>query len=443
SKRLLVSKKNFDFFFPDLNIEYFDILKSIDDLVKERPSVGGFGINGPFIYSENPILMNKKYKIEDFIIDEEKYIEDFNNSKLKLRLNTPIAIVAVFTNKCSTNCIYCYAPKKKTKEMSLDKWGSIIQEMKELNIERIILDNGDIGFREDKIDFLELLLKHDMIFSISTKGYFSDYEVSRLIDNGYCKLINNSIKRNVQLSIDAIDDDILSFMTKNINFKSEIIETYKNFYKRGIIPKIKAVLTPYNIKQIPKIVDFFYDIGARKFEFVKYMRSFYRHNDNLFLSNDHIKIIDNHINNIIIKYPEIEIHCDIRTKQLYFPDIDPNNKLELWKNRSGCSGGWTTLGIAADGSAFLCEQAPLIEDFIVGNLKENSIKEIWDSDRLKKFIFTDKNKFSGTVCYECHEFEECHWSIGYCYRDSYFSYGTKYDAPPMCPMQSKPGLRLT
>jgi radical SAM protein with 4Fe4S-binding SPASM domain len=82
------------------------------------------------------------------------------------------------------------------------------------------------------------------------------------------------------------------------------------------------------------------------------------------------------------------------------------------------------------------------EPFYVGDLNNQSIMEVWTGERMLNFIYPARDKFVGTICYDCEDFEVCHWEKGYCYRNAYFSYGTIFEAPPLCPKQDRPGLRL-
>jgi MoaA/NifB/PqqE/SkfB family radical SAM enzyme len=63
--------------------------------------------------------------------------------------------------------------------------------------------------------------------------------------------------------------------------------------------------------------------------------------------------------------------------------------------------------------------------------------------RLLDFIHPAREQFQGTICHQCPEFEQCMWEQRRCYRDAYFCYGTVYGAPPLCPYNSRSGLRLS
>jgi radical SAM protein with 4Fe4S-binding SPASM domain len=116
---------------------------------------------------------------------------------------------------------------------------------------------------------------------------------------------------------------------------------------------------------------------------------------------------------------------------------------DLWDHRLGCGGGWSALGIAPDGNAFLCEQMKMAEPFYVGNAAEQSIAEIWKGERLRRFIYPEREAFVGKVCEHCGEFEKCMWEKGRCYRDAYFSFGSIYEQPPLCPYNPRLGLRAS
>ena len=93
--------------------------------------------------------------------------------------------------------------------------------------------------------------------------------------------------------------------------------------------------------------------------------------------------------------------------------------------------------VKPNGDVTLCEQMPNSPSFVVGNIFEEGIVGVWRSQRVLDFIYPPREAFAGTVCFDCLEFDECHDTKGYCFRDALYSYGTMYDAQPECPRQSK------
>ena len=157
----------------------------------------------------------------------------------------------------------------------------------------------------------------------------------------------------------------------------------------------------------------------------------------------HLDAIDTQLDTIYERYPDAEIAGEFYRRTGNETLIPVPSKEEVWGRRSGCGGGWSCIGVAAGGEAFLCEQMVLEEPYIVGDARTQSLREIWDGDRLRRFIFPTREDFSGAICATCDDFEECMWTQGRCYRDAYFSYGSVFQPPPQCPKNDRPGLVLT
>jgi len=329
-------------------------------------------------------------------------------------------------------------------EMPLAKWRQILDEMRDLGIWLSSPDNGDTFAREDGIEFLECLLEHEMHFLLSTKAYVSHEHVRRLVEAGFTRKVRGVIQRQVQLSVDAADESVARRILNVRRPRTELsLETFDNFLAFGIMPKVKAVITGLNYDQPKQIVDLFYPRGARVFHFVRYRRSFHRHTDDLFLSRECLPTLERQFQEIRQQYPDVVMVENLTQATEGAGEMTPERARTIWNSRLGCGGGWSALGIAANGRAFLCEQMKMDEPFFVGNARKQSIREIWQSEEMARFIYPQRRQFSGTPCEVCEEFENCMWRNGRCYRDAFFSYGTIYHPPPLCPKNPRPGLRLS
>lgn len=429
---------------PRIDKPLLDVLRSADTLVRMSPSQTGLGKDGLFDISDEPIADAQSFDPREFIIDPAHFATRKNDPKTSLRLDTPINVYTVFTHRCLTDCVYCYADRCKMTEMPISRWRQIIREMRSLGIWLASPDNGDTFARRDGIDLLECLLENEMHFLLSTKAYVSKDSIKRLIDAGFTKKVRGVIQRQVQLSIDAVDDDVsrrvLGIKRSNVARNQETIENFLSF---GIMPKIKAVITGLNHDQPEKIVHRFYERGARVFHFVRYGRSFHRHTDDLFVDEVAIASLRDQFDRIRSRYDDADIVENLTQVPPDQSELDADAARPIWDGRIGCGGGWSSLGISPSGKAFLCEQMKMADPFFVGDASYQSIEEIWHGAHLKRFIYPEQMQFIGTACESCPEFETCMWEKGRCYRDAYFSYGTVFHPPPLCPSNYRPGLRLS
>ncbi len=162
--------------FPRCELLLLELLRGVDTRVRMSPSQTGLGKDGLVDVSDRPLADAQAFDPREFIIDPADFAARKSSPKSSLRLDTPINIYTVFTHRCLTDCVYCYADRCKMTEMSLARWREIIREMRSLGIWLASPDNGDTFARRDGIDLLECLLENEMHFLLSTKAYVSrDY----------------------------------------------------------------------------------------------------------------------------------------------------------------------------------------------------------------------------------------------------------------------------
>ena len=362
------------------------------------------------------------------------YAVDLNNYEFSVRLNKPIRAMVFLTNKCCTNCIYCYAERRKCDEMAREDWAKLIDQFAALRMYVIDMTGGDVFARNDSIDIILDMIRANFVFLISTKCRLERKVAERLADNGFCEPVNGVFRR-FQVSLDAAKPEIAALLTGTSRYFENAKTTITNLLAAGISPQVKAVLTPLNFDQVEPLVETFLPIGITQFAFSVYGRSGYRHNDEFFLNDDNKKVISTVCDKLVRKYPEIDLTGDAvkfsPTRQ------NADERKESWDKRAGCSGGFSAIGVAPDGKVILCEQIPQRRPFVVGDLRTQSIMEVWNSEGMADFINPNRNLFRGTICYDCEDFEPCH-EKGWCYRDALFAFANPFGPPPNCPFVENP-----
>ncbi len=163
------------------------LIEEADEMVRAQPTPSGIGRQGILLRSDEPVYDGQVFDPREFVVSPAEFAERAADPKRRLRLDTPIHIFTIFTHRCFTRCVYCYAEREPVKEMPLARWREIIGEMERLGIVLSSPDNGDTFARPDGIDFLESLLEHNMHFLLSTKGHLSRETVARLMAAGFNK----------------------------------------------------------------------------------------------------------------------------------------------------------------------------------------------------------------------------------------------------------------
>ena len=368
----------------------------------------------------------------------EQLIPDFNRYHFPAtRLERPLSVQIAFTNHCVCNCRYCYAERRNCEEVGLEQWREIFDELSQNEIFIVDIAGGDILTRDDAFDILREMVDRDFLFFLSTKCFISRKDAERLAEMGIGRPdVPQYAKRGVQISVDSADDDVASFLVRHPHYFQETTETVKNLLQAGISPRVKCVLTSYNADAPEGLISHFADLGVKDFCFINYIDSYY-HQRSFSLSAEQKLQIKKTQKQLMATYPMVTITLQGEIAA----DTSPKTARELWDSRKFCSGGRTNMVIHPNGDVTLCDQVPHTDPFVVGNVFDQGIMNVWKSQTLLDFVYPEREKFAGTVCFDCPEYDECHTEKGqkgYCYFDALFYYKSIYDAPPDCPRQNKP-----
>ena len=350
------------------------------------------------------------------------------------RMQRPITVTIAYTNRCQCDCIYCYAEREDSDERSLAEWIPILDELSANEITLVDIGGADIFCRKDALDIMGEMAARNFSFFVSTKGYVSPDRARRLAAlNVGNKSLPHWALRPLQISIDSTDHDKAAMLTRQRRYFSHAEKSVRNVLDAGMSPRVKAVLTPENAEQPLRIVRHFAPMGVDEFHFVQYSRGLYRHDDRFFLDRSQKDALVYMEQRIKEEFPDVFV-----SMQKDMTTGGPRNVApEVWSKRPTCSGGRTKMLIKPNGDVSLCEQIPAMPEFLVGNVFEKGVMGVWNSEAIRRFNYPPRERFQGTVCYDCGDFEHCHEEKGWCFRDSLACYGTMYDAPPDCPQQWK------
>lgn len=366
-------------------------------------------------------------------------IPDFSSYQYPLqRLARPISVNMAITNQCRCDCLYCYAERRACDEAGFERLRDLFCDLADNEIFMVDITGGDIFTRKDALKILTEMVKREFVFFLSTKSYLSKETACKLKELGIgIPDPPPHLRRDIQVSIDSPDTIIAKMLTRSSRYVENATETIKNLVAAGLTPRVKCVLTSYNYDAPAELVRLFADLGVTNFQFVQYGRSYYRHDDALFLTHEQKLYIKEIIERLRYQYPSVSITAQDDTGV----GSQKKKSVEDWDRRSICSGGRVSMLIQPNGDVTLCDQIPHADSHVVGNVFEEGIADVWNSRRLNNFLYPSKKQFNGTVCYTCPEFDHCHKWQGYCYRDSLFYFGTLLDAPPDCPRQTKTAPR--
>ena len=409
-----------------------DIIKIIKKLVNNESILVEKKVEH-FLKLINQYLLfsNSSQKNKEVLCGKIEKIENAKPDRILVRKKTPQMITFMLTNCCARECIYCYAGSKKINGkdfsnsfLSVSRFKEVIKEAETIGVEYIEIGGGDPFKHYNIMEYLKVIGNSKIKnYLISTKEYLSE-KVSN-------ELMNIGIKR-VQVSLDSCDKEIADYLMGVKGSFVQVEQSIENLVNSDIEVSVNAVLTSENIVNAFELIDFLYLKGVYNVSFSLYGMSCGRHDESLYPSINQIKCFIKKMNdfkneNIKIQYPKVDINEEEakRSKDLGISHY----------YRSICGALNRRLTVDENGNVKYCAYMPSVEEVIVGNLKKDSIMEIWNSKKTLNLLTPIKENYTGTDCYSCDEFINCFNRR--CNMRIYSKFKTIYEKDPLCKYSSE------
>ncbi len=348
---------------------------------------------------------------------EIKKIYSINDGKITYRSQFPITIQWIATYKCGFDCIYCGVNHKKINDDEEKVDATYVKkafcEALEKGTQVFDIHGGDPLFQYEKrelFDIISLLCKKKCDVKLSTKSVITKEFALELKEIGLSYL---------QLSIDTKDANIEQKLYGKmvVNQYKRMLFSVKNLEEAHLSSMINIVVTKFNYKKIPELVTALLNTtNVKRISLAWYKKTI--NNDIDFQTTKVQKIW-------LIKKME-----DIREqyKEKIFFDSNVDVKVPA-KERIVCANGRYKLMIFPNGRCGVCDFIDRDKRFIAGNIKTQTIQEIWDSQEFIDITYQNKTLFKNTKCITCNCFEYC-MQRGICYAEMLLknngSYGPDY-----------------
>ncbi len=335
---------------------------------------------------------------------------------------TPEFGIIETTLRCNFNCIHCgsKAGEKRQNELTLKEIENILSDLKDLGCNFISYMGGEFFLRIDWQKILEVTQDLGFEYSIVTNGYLvSDKILNKLKQTGIKSLcfsldsasaVQHDSLRGKQGAFDRVIENLKKTYSYNIPAAVYTTVNKKNIYQLGAILEL---LLELDINLTWKII--LASCHDKKFseEFQVDENTFLQ--TAKFISENKIKY--NNCSKIFIEESHDIGYCSAK-----YPNISEQFI------KTGCSAGINHFGIQSNGNVKGC--LSLQDEFIEGNIREKSFKEIWNNPNNFSYTRKFKNNMLEGICKTCIKAkrEECR---GGCRDFSYSSTGSLF-SPPFC-----------
>lgn len=310
----------------------------------------------------------------------QDFLEEYFNGKPQL-----ISLHVEITSKCNERCIHCYIPhENKISHIDSDLFYDILKQCKDMKLLHLTLSGGEPMLHKKFCEFLQKCNEYN--FSVNVLSNLT------LLDD---KIISE-MRANPLLGVQV------SLYSMNPNIHDEITQMKGSFEKtKNAILKLIENDIPLQISCpiIKQNKDCYSDV----IEWAK--------NHNIQVSDDYVIIARyNHtINNLNCRLSDDEvkelIYIKATNNPLYLKqiEIEAKKKKGIEPNDFVCSVCNSSICIAENGNIYPCAGW---QDYILGNVKENSINYIWNNSEKVQYL-RDLRKHNFPKCLQCSAKEFC------------------------------------
>jgi radical SAM protein with 4Fe4S-binding SPASM domain len=365
------------------------------------------------------------YSPNDFIIEGDIDLST-------VRLYRPIHAVLELTMRCLTDCIYCYADKRGhgNDYLPTDTAIRFIKDAKKNRFVDIEINGGEVMMHPGIDSILKELAYCGYYSLISTKIPLQEDKIAFLKKIGMTR---------VQISLDSLNPTKTStLLNVDKNYLSKLRQTMQLLDQYEFNWQINTVLTKHNCnikdvqEQIIEISNYSHLKGI-KFTPVGYPMYKDAHAfEDLHPSVEQISSVREYLNSVTLGKPSYWLVMADEERA----DNYKCKKWETFEQRSLCTANQKAFNVLPDGQVTICEELYWNPHFIIGDINQNSIMEIWNSEKAKNLFFVQNDYFSNqSNCYSCNKLRDCRLNKGVCWKMVIMAYGDEHwDYPdPRCP----------
>lgn len=326
----------------------------------------------------------------------------------------------ILTYRCNLSCSMCLQRPPYRNEfinrfqdlMELNDWKLVIDQLVEYRktIQYIYLTGGEPFIVPYIYDLIKYMKKKHFIVSANSNGILLTQAIPQLLDSGIDFLI---------LSIDG-PDYIHNKIRNKKNSYSDTIQVIQHIRqcRKGIKPRIfvNCTIQEGNYMVLEDFVDELVKIGADQIFFHLQMFISKEISDKYVKQYQHLFHIAPFSQYGAIANPNIDtkelLHILQRIKGKYsnihmlhdFTKIDIEDYFNLPEKQfrnphmQACYAAENILEIAPDGSVITCHDFP---DYIAGNVRNETIKNIWNGEKIERFRNAVRNGRLFSICHRC------------------------------------------
>ena len=318
------------------------------------------------------------------------------------------------TLACCFNCKYCGSSGglARADELNTEECLDTIQQLYELGCKRVSLIGGEVFLRPDWSVITEALIRCGIRVSIITNGFlFSDELIAKIKQIGL---------ESVAVSLDGPETVHDKYRQQGSFHRAEA--AIHTLVENGIPASVISTLNRENVEHLEELYQMLCCWGIQIWQ-LQACSPMGNAKDGIPCVFDHAKVI-RFVESHMFEAP---FAMGIADNIGYYTEAEGflRGNLSGQALFTGCSAGLTAIGIDSAGNVRGCESM-YDEDFIEGNLRQKTLREIWEGPNSFRYNRGFTPELLTGKCANCDKGAFC---AGGCRGYNYFVHGMLYEAP--------------
>ncbi|XPV68880.1 MAG: radical SAM protein [Halarcobacter sp.] len=314
---------------------------------------------------------------DKFNLDSHKFhyhidaINDFVQGKEAKPIYVEISPTAYCNHEC-TFCHYNYLGHKGRFEDN-NRLYTLIDEVKSIGAKSVVFAGiGEPTLNKETIPAILHAKDLGLDVAMSTNGaLLKEDDIKKLVETlTWIRFSFNATNKESYAKIHKTKESDFDLVLSNI----EKMSNWKRKLNKNITIGVQLILIPENCEEIESLVKRLKSIGVDYFV----VKHFYSHEKNEFKLEKTFpdKKVMNNLFELSVKYNSDKFNMIVRSPEILLEDRKYNK----------CYGLPYILYIREDGNLFSCFAYQHDEKFVLGNIFENSLQDIWESKKKKDAI---------------------------------------------------------
>ncbi len=287
----------------------------------------------------------------------------------------------VFTTlDCNLDCKFCYVDANRKIDDGNNRLVEIAKYLNNKEVAFIHIEGGEPFINDNLFDFLSVSEHNESTSIVTNATCLADGKLNKVFDFGIRKFV---------VSVDGLRETH-NYIRGNDCF-DKVVSSIQLLKKYNFDIAISQTLFHDNIHQMKKVVQYFSDIGVKKFRFgdVLSLGRAEKSLNNFALTKEDYSFILEEFSNIIDNF-EIDVNLSIKGS-ITLPDVPDRF---IFKNYA-CSNNGLQLAFMFNGDCYSCSNMVCHDDYLIGNIKnEHCIDNYLNKAEYKECIINCKGHVS-------------------------------------------------